>query len=198
MSMNSLDQILAILEKQPEWEFHRRYQQLLQAWEKIIEVKVLRQTRPLYIRRQVLWVATSSATWAQTLSLQRYSLLKQLNALLCEPLVDIRFSSAQWHNRLSLSAFVADSLPARLEKHPSAIEPQAEDLELSDSLPTTPETALQRWVEIIKTRSQNLPLCPQCQSPTPPGELERWLLCAYCAAQEWGSNQQKMPDSPPL
>jgi predicted nucleic acid-binding Zn ribbon protein len=30
-----------------------------------------------------------------------------------------------------------------------------------------------------------LPRCPQCQCPTPPGELERWSVCAVCATQRW-------------
>ncbi|NEP50291.1 MAG: DUF721 domain-containing protein, partial [Moorea sp. SIO3C2] len=32
---------------------------------------------------------------------------------------------------------------------------------------------------------QNLPLCPQCKCPTPPGELQRWDVCGLCAIKQW-------------
>jgi predicted nucleic acid-binding Zn ribbon protein len=32
----------------------------------------------------------------------------------------------------------------------------------------------------MRSRGQTLPLCPQCQSPTPPGELARWTVCGVC------------------
>ncbi len=28
-------------------------------------------------------------------------------------------------------------------------------------------------------------LCPQCQCPTPPKELDRWSCCALCASKKW-------------
>jgi predicted nucleic acid-binding Zn ribbon protein len=194
MSFDSLDRILEALEKQPGWEIQQQYRHLLQCWETVVEPKVARQTRPLYIARSVLWVATSSSVWAQNLSFQRYSLLKQLNALLSEPLVDIRFSPAQWHN----SKRISDSQSSDGTKHPSAIAGNSE-LSLPE-LPTgkkTPETAFQRWAAVIGARSQNQPLCPRCQCPTPPGELERWNVCAYCIAKQWSSESQATSDQNP-
>lgn len=183
MSFNSLDQVLASVEQQPGWETYRQYRHLLECWQLIVKPNVALETRPLYIVRQVLWVATSSSVWAQTLSLQRYSLLKKLNAHLPEPLVDIRFSTAQWYNQNKVSGSVSSITQAQ---HPSLITPD----ETSSCLPqlsvqNTPQSAFQRWAEAIRLRAQNLPLCPQCQSPTPPGELERWHLCAYCAPKNW-------------
>jgi predicted nucleic acid-binding Zn ribbon protein len=124
-------------------------------------------------------VATASSVWAQNLSLQRYSLLKKLNALLSEPLVDIRFSSAQWYN--VKPAAKVDRMTQ--EKHPSTIAPVPSLPELPKTNPT-PQEAFQRWAAVIEARSQNLPLCPDCQCPTPPGELERWTVCAHCISKQ--------------
>jgi predicted nucleic acid-binding Zn ribbon protein len=188
MSFDSVDRIFAALEKQPGWEVQQQYRRLVQCWEAVVDPKVQQQTRPLYLVRNVLWVATSSSVWAQNLSFQRYSLLKRLNALLSEPLVDIRFSTAQWHNSKPFSAS-SDSPSLSQEQHPSAIATNLEQ-SLADELPQgkkTPEAAFQHWAAGIEARSQNLPLCPRCECPTPPGELERWTICAYCVAKQWSS-----------
>jgi predicted nucleic acid-binding Zn ribbon protein len=186
MSLNPLDRILEILEARPEWQSQRRYRQVLQSWETAIEPKIAQQTRLLYIARNVLWVATANAVWAQTLSLQRYSLLKKLNAHLEKPLGDIRFSPAQWHNSKPLASNTSSP-----EKHPSAIEIEEPPLvDRSSSASKTPKEAFKRWAALIESRSQNLPLCPCCQSPTPEGELQRWEMCAHCIAKEWASDRQ--------
>jgi predicted nucleic acid-binding Zn ribbon protein len=183
MSFDSLDRILEALEKQPGWEAHRRYRHLLQCWESVVEPKIVKQTRLLYVSRNVLFVATANAVWAQNLSLQRYSLLKKLNALLSKPLADIRFSSAQWYN-------VKPVVPGQetQEKHPSAIEsvPSLPDF---PNKTQTPQEAFQRWAAVIESRSQNWLVCPCCQCPTPPGELERWTVCAHCISKQWSSQE---------
>ncbi len=79
MHFNSVEQILTQLEQQPGWEKFREYRQLLKYWDNTVNQQIGEHTRPLYITRQVLWVATSSAARAQELSFQRYSLLKRLN-----------------------------------------------------------------------------------------------------------------------
>lgn len=43
----------------------------------------------------------------------------------------------------------------------------------------------ERWAQGVQAQSQGLPLCPQCGCPTPPGELDRWSVCALCAAKQW-------------
>jgi predicted nucleic acid-binding Zn ribbon protein len=96
MSFQSLDDIFRVITEKPEWELYRQYCHLVNGWHQVVADNVSRQTRVLYISRRVLWVATSSAVWAQNLMMQRYELLKKLNPLLPEPLIDIRFSSAHW------------------------------------------------------------------------------------------------------
>ena len=124
MSFDSLDGVLAALKQQSIPEL-QQYHRLLESWQAIVEPSVALQTRPLYVSRQILWVATSSSVWAQTLSLQRYALLKKLNAELSEPLVDIRFSTAQWHKRDRSTAAipVSQGHPSRTKPVPTQLPP---------------------------------------------------------------------------
>ncbi len=151
MSFNSIQQILAAIEKQPSWRRQQQYCHLLQCWEKVVSTKIAQVSHPLYIASKVLFVATSSAVWAQTLSFERYQLLKKLNTLLPENLSDIRFSP-------TLQA-IKNHSQSRLENHLSKVE-----------------------------RNLPLPLCPSCNAPTTPGELQRWRLCCHCAAKQWQDN----------
>ncbi|ACK65624.1 protein of unknown function DUF721 [Rippkaea orientalis PCC 8801] len=192
MSFNSLNHLLNALENKPEWAQYQRYQRLCQCWNQIIDSKVALHTRPLYLQRNIFWVATSSAVWAQTLSLQRYTLLKQLNhRLSCDPLGDIRFSCAQWHDASSQGEKSPD-LP-----HPSEVN-LPNSLRDDPQIPPakTPQEAFERWRSLVQARSLFLPLCPQCHCPTPPGELQRWSICVHCAARQWQTNSLCPPDSP--
>ena len=55
------------------------------------------------------------------------------------------------------------------------------DTYLSGSTPIpVSETA-----SMMRSRSRQLPLCPECQCPTPTGELHRWQVCSICAAKRW-------------
>lgn len=192
MSFNSVDRILEKLEQQPGWEQYRQYRHLLQGWYAVVDSKIAENARPLYIAKQVLWIATSSSTWAQELSLRRYQLLKKLNTQLPFQLVDLRCSSAGWHKQTFASA---NPLSTEQQQHPSKVE---FDLTTSPSINKNLQklnsarkssqqltTSFQRWAQTMQARSHNLPLCPQCHSPTPNGELQRWDLCHYCAAQKW-------------
>ena len=201
----SLNHILSKLENQPLWQERQQLQQLLISWSEIVGEKAAHETRPYAIARDTLYVATSSSVWVQDLKLKRYQILKQLKAKLSIPLTDIHFSTAQWHQDS------ADTSTTSLSEHPSYIDGKlgnsswgvgneagdAENEELtaspfphvppdSASLPTAkdPRSAFQRWALLIQTRSQSLPLCPQCSCPTPEGELHRWAICALCAAKQ--------------
>jgi predicted nucleic acid-binding Zn ribbon protein len=183
MAFNSLNHLITALTKQPGWAQYQRYSRLCQCWNEVIDPKIVFHTRPVYIQRNSLWVATSSSVWAQHLSLQRHLFLKSINARFPEePLVDIRFSSAKWHSyQLVADTFVESS-------HPSKIDfPVPCPQNVSDSL-MTPAIAFQRWTDLMKGISQNMPLCPRCHCPTPPGELKRWSLCMHCATQQWQTN----------
>ncbi len=195
MDFYALHRVLNDLEKQDRWRSRQLYQTLLTCWPEIVGSLVAKHTRPTSIRKRVLYVATSSAAWAQNLGFERPRLLQKLNPVLAEflsdgELLDIRFSTAQWHRAKSTSAdpILAEDEQEFWRNHPSWIG-------LSSQLPTSqpemrdpasdPQTAFQQWSVLIQQRSQSLPLCPICQCPTPTGELKRWGRCALCAAKQW-------------
>lgn len=201
MTFNPLNHALSSLERQSAWESYQQYRLLMQAWEQIVAEPVARQTRPLFIHRNILWVATASAAWAQTLSLSRRSLIKGLSDRLEVPLADIRFSTARWSD------------PSPIERardaattHPSQIDPPDPGMTDNVTVPAeldprslSPQAAFERWSAIVQQRSRCLPLCPRCQLPTPQGELERWSVCAYCIRQDWKNtpslDRDRRPDS---
>lgn len=178
MSFNSIAQILTRVEQKPGWEVFRLYRQVLQCWKTLVSPQVAAHTRPLYIKRQVLWVATSSSAWAQNLAFSRYRLLKQLNAQLDEPLLEIRFSSAGWHTPPTIEENLS-------ENHPSFMGIKENDIEKQDLSVSSPDlqTAFSHWVESIRKLELSLPLCPRCHAPTPTGELQRWSVCACCSTK---------------
>ncbi|BAY27913.1 hypothetical protein NIES2100_77400 [Calothrix sp. NIES-2100] len=180
MSFESVNDILGVLEKQAKWQ-EQPFQRLLQIWPEVVGVAVGAHTRPLSIQRDVLRVATSSAAWAQNLTFKRQTLIVKLNEKLPTSLVDIRFSTAGWQSSPEEKKSQPTVLPS---EHPSYVG----DLSTSKSvlIPNTmnPKAAFGHWSKVIQERSHSLPLCPQCQSPTPPGELQRWDVCSFCAAKQ--------------
>ncbi len=185
MSFKSLNQILGVLEQQSGWQ-DQPFQRLLQFWPNTVGAAVVAHTRPLLIQRGVLWVATSSAAWAQTLTFERQRLLQKLNQQLPSPLVDIRFSTAQWHRTKDSSLAAGKQATRLLCLHPSYLV-DAPRVPQSGETPNSnnPNAAFQHWAKAMQARSHGLPLCPQCQCPTPPGELQRWAICSICAAKQW-------------
>ncbi len=169
------------MERSPQ---QQDFQKLMECWEEVLGV-MASQSKPLYIKRGVLYVATSSATLSQELRFRVPELLEKLNQLLSIPLNNIRFSTAQWHTRLPLSQSTQTE-KNDWQQHPSMI-PQLKKPPLANSTPQNqnPQTTFQNWAKAIQNRSQTWPLCPQCQSPTPPGEIERWSVCAICATKQW-------------
>lgn len=184
MSFKSLDQILGVLES--SWP--QSFQQVLRCWSDIVGAAVAVQTRPVSVGRGVLWVATSSAAWAQTLTFERQRILQKLNLRLSSPLVDIRFSTAGWQRAINSNLAAENITPIIWRNHPSALmdiaaSPSA--IKSSESTQNNLQATFAHWAKATQERSNCLPLCPQCQCPTPPGELQRWALCSMCAAKQW-------------
>jgi predicted nucleic acid-binding Zn ribbon protein len=174
MSFQSLDDIFRVITEKPEWELYRQHCHLVNSWHQVVNDNISRQTRVLYISRRVLWVATSSAVWAQNLMMQRHELLKKLNPLLPEPLIDIRFSSAHWHNLKELPT--AETVSGQnFTGHPSDIS----DL-IYPAVDAPSADAFRAWIAQRRWYLENLPICPQCLAPTPKGELARWSVCVIC------------------
>ncbi|HBB35949.1 MAG TPA: DUF721 domain-containing protein [Cyanobacteria bacterium UBA8803] len=187
----TIDYILSAIENQPQWQEQQQLQQLLKCWTQVVGAKATQQTRPYAISGNILYVATSSSVWVQELKFKRHQILKQLNAQLSSRLTDIRFSTAQWHRGSASSS-------SSWQEHPSYVGEREEGEELgieevqerhttisSSKNTQDAHSAFRQWAESIKARSQPLPLCPQCHCPTPPGELQRWHVCALCAAKQW-------------
>ncbi|MGK7931732.1 MAG: DUF721 domain-containing protein [Microcystaceae cyanobacterium] len=177
MSFQSLSNLLTAIQQRPAWKTYHQYCLVKTHWQSVIAAKFLSKTRPVGISHNVLWVATESAAIAQHLSLQRYTLLKRLNGLLSDPLKDIRFSSAAWLN--------PSSSPEKIEDKTGKNRPIVNSIPLKpEKITKTPAEAFQNWADVVRQRSQELPLCPTCQSPTELWELERWSMCGYCAFEE--------------
>jgi len=180
--LKSLNHILATVENQPQWQGPQEFQRLLQVWSEVVGKAVADQTRPCSISRDVLYVAASSSVWVQELKFRRRTILKKLNAHLSTPLTDIHFSTTQWQE---ISAATWGPNSARLwQEHPSRVV-ETDSLPISQNdLPQDPKLAFQNWAKQMQARSQSLPLCPECQCPTPPGELDRWNVCGLCAVKQ--------------
>lgn len=183
MSFKSLNHVLGILQEQT---LQQPFQCLLKCWPEVVGAAVTAHTRPVSIQRDVLSVATSSAAWAQTLTFERQRILKKLNVHLSSPLVDIRFSTAQWQRSKDSSIDAEQTTTILWREHPSCLVDKPDVSNLSKLLNSqNPNAAFQQWAKVMQARSHDLPLCPQCQCPTPLGELQRWSVCSICATKQW-------------
>ncbi len=195
-----LNHILDVIENQPGWLTQQQFRLILRQWTEVVGETVADHTRPTGIDRQVLWVATSSPVWAQELGYKRQMILRKLSHLLTQKfgppaqiaLTDIKFSPKYWQH----PNFNTKNPEPNLAQHPSYLPPlpasSPADLftesptDLAQSSRPEPEERLsQSWWQKIQARSTHLPLCPQCQCPTPPGELDRWQCCSLCATKKW-------------
>ncbi|MFB2646521.1 DUF721 domain-containing protein [Raphidiopsis sp. BLCC-F218] len=188
MSLKSVNEILEILQIESRCQ-EEPLLRLLNFWTEIVGVKVARETRPLSIRRHVLWVATSSAAWSQNLTFGRYAILLKLNERLKQlqisALTDIRFSTAQWNEIAQNQTQETFSGQIDSQEHPSYLA-QSTNINRTNQI-AQPEVSVQmvfeNWFRTKQVQDSHLPLCPQCHCPSPPGELERWSICSPCAAK---------------
>ncbi len=197
MSWQSVNDILDKLEIQAQIRA-QPFQRVLCVWNDVVGLPAAVHSRPISMQRQVLRVATSSAAFAQNLMFQRQKILQGLNSHLDQPLIDLRCSTAGWHLPLTPT----QELKPSLQEHPSYIyntnhlteqtsSPSHIGAGLTSQELTSRENvniAFASWAQKIKIRSHNLPLCPQCQAPTPPGELQRWGVCSLCVAKQFTNN----------
>src|SRR4028118_449748 len=186
LMLKSLDHIIGALENQLPLQGPQQFQRLLNCWPAIVGAAAANQTRPSSISRDVLYVATSSSVWSQELKFKRRLILKKLNSQLSSSLIDIRFSTAHWHKDFSTATLGSTPQSTLWQEHPSHVvetaysSPRGQTAKRED-----PQLTFQHWAEAMQARSLSLPLCPQCQCPTPPGELQRWNVCGLCATKQW-------------
>lgn len=206
MHFDSVEKILIQLESQPGWEKFCEHRQLLQSWSRVVNQQTAQHTCPLYINREILYVATSSAARAQELSFQRYTLLKRLNQQpdLATEIKDIRFSSSQWHQERNLPQNPASLLTISDRQKIKIAPPQLTDLKQDNkagnkdnhlSPQERAKKAAQRCLSNMKLRSEDTLACPQCGSVCSQAEFDRWNLCHHCVAQKW-STEYRPPTFP--
>jgi predicted nucleic acid-binding Zn ribbon protein len=178
MSFQSLNHIIAGL-KQTHWQEQQAFLRLLDGWAELVGPAVAAHTQPIRITQQrVLQVTTASGVWAQNLAFERLNLLAKINARFKLGLTDIFFSTSQW-GQTPTRAFI----PARGEAPDLSRIPNDNPVPTA-SPPQDATAAFEHWATTIQTRSQSLPLCPQCQCPTPQSELAREGMCLLCRARQ--------------
>lgn len=177
MSLEGLSHLIQGLESQESWRVQRQFRSVLANWPKSVGFAVARKTRPTGIQRDVLYVATETAAWAQTLSYERYNILKKLNQHQRQPLKGIRFSTAQWARPASVTPTVKSN-----HHHPSYIG-HVPTLSKDQTAPTEPIEVFNRWAAAMQEMQTSQAVCPQCRCRCPQGEIARWTLCALCAAK---------------
>ncbi|NMF84881.1 DUF721 domain-containing protein [Nodosilinea sp. P-1105] len=183
MALDPIGHVFHQLEQQPRWRNRGQFRQILNRWPQIVGEVVALQAAPVRLDQGVLHVAVSNPMWAQTLTLERLTILTKVNDTVQLGLKDIRFSSGDWYRRQAspkLKTPTPATLPEWLRQHPS-FEPRAVPLSLQR--PPTPEASFQRWSSLTQQMAAQQPLCPRCHSPCPGGELKRWGRCSLCAAQ---------------
>ncbi|MGC9505192.1 DciA family protein [Baaleninema sp.] len=195
MSFESIDRILRSLSGLSQSPEQGQLDEIDRLWAEVAGDAIARYSRPVRLSRQVLQVAVATPVWAQQLQFKRRRLLASLNARLSPPLTDIRFSPALWHRHQEKP----DPAPQfDLSQHPSLWSPSALPSRPQRSprpSAKTPREAFQGWAQRLGDRTDGLPLCPQCHCPTPPGELQRWSVCALCASRSFGESGGQFRDS---
>ncbi|WP_427160938.1 DciA family protein [Aliinostoc sp. HNIBRCY26] len=180
MSLKPINDILGVLEQQAKWQADP-LTLILQSWAEVVGSVAADHSRPLSTQRDVLRVATSSAAWAQNLTFSRQTLLLKLNSKLSMSLVDIRFSTAGWQKPPDLSSPPTNFSP---KEHPSYLGDSHHHYTVTQADQQNVNQVFESWAKVTQTRSQGLPLCPQCQCPSPSGELLRWGVCALCSVKQ--------------
>jgi predicted nucleic acid-binding Zn ribbon protein len=213
MPLQPLGHVLGGLHRQYQRRAPAEIDVVLQYWPTVVGLAVAAQTQPVQVYRGILKVATASAVWAQNLVFERQRIAEKLNQVLPFTIVEIRFSTAQWGQTPVVATFPGDSQQRSLwQQHPSRLQgtlppsfPRPAERTRSPDTPAlphpfgrpSPETApprrspadaaaaFRQWAKWVQQRDLNHLPCPHCQSPTPPGELERWGICGLCASQQW-------------
>lgn len=188
MSFDSIGHILTSLPGLSPSPEQRQLDEIDRLWPDVVGEAIARYSRPVRVSGRVLQVAVATPVWAQQLHFKRTQLLAAIDARLSSSLKDIRFSPALWHRRDAVSEpgsqFDLSRHPSRWQRSRSPSPP------LSSRLPQakTPREAFEGWAKRLGDRTEGLPLCPQCHCPTPPGELQRWSICALCASRAFGES----------
>ena len=68
-------------------------EQILNCWDSVGGEELQNKTRALYFKRGVLYVDTTSPSWAHRLTINKKNFIEELNKITSKTVKDIRFSS---------------------------------------------------------------------------------------------------------
>jgi predicted nucleic acid-binding Zn ribbon protein len=196
MSLTGLPNILHDIQSRTSWQQRCQYLLIVEKWADIVGESVAKQTCPIGVYQKSLQVAVSSPVWSQALTFERVRLLAKINKLLGSAnslaIVDIHFSTAKWatHQQTLQQSKVITAdhpsyLPAIATDTINTIKKNAQGHQ-QRQVPKPPETAseaFQRWQEVMKLRTNQMPKCPRCDRPALLGEISRWQMCRVCAIE---------------
>lgn len=196
MSFTGLPNILQNIQSRTSWQQRGQYLLIVERWPEIVGDSVAKQTCPIGVYQKALQVAVSSAVWSQALSFERLRILAKINSLLgnAGAIEDIHFSTAKWATQqqtLKERKVVAEDHPSYLPPAIANQPPNKKNLKAPTPVkviptPQPPETAteaFQRWQEVMKQRTHQMPKCPRCGRPALTGEINRWQMCRVCAIE---------------
>jgi predicted nucleic acid-binding Zn ribbon protein len=196
MSLTGLPNILHDIQARTSWQQRCQYLLIVEKWSDIVGESVAKQTCPIGVYQKALQVAVSSSVWSQALTFERVRILAKINALFVGSgnlaIADIHFSTAKWATQqqtLKERKVATEDHPSYLppaianESSPRQLKP---NLKIKLETPKAPETAseaFQRWQNVMKLRTNQMPQCPRCDRPALKGEISRWQMCRVCAIE---------------
>ena len=92
MPLTPISTIMTEIQHQPGWEGVRDWGLIVQAWSDAVSPAIASRSRPKSLSREILTIATNSASLAHQLTFGRQALCLQLNARLTTPILDLRFA----------------------------------------------------------------------------------------------------------
>ncbi|PZV17047.1 MAG: hypothetical protein DCF20_07845 [Pseudanabaena sp.] len=196
MSLTGLPNILHGIQSRTSWQQRCQYLLIVEKWAEIVGESVAKQTCPIGVYQKALQVAVSNSVWSQALTFERIRILAKVNALFDSSnkltIVDIHFSTAKWATQqqtLKEQKVFAEDHPSYLppvSAHASLNRKLNPNLKIKLETPKAPDTAseaFQRWQDVMKLRTNQMPRCPRCDRPALIGEISRWRMCRVCAIE---------------
>jgi predicted nucleic acid-binding Zn ribbon protein len=112
MSLTPIAKITIEVQSQPGWEGVRDWGCIIRAWEATVSPAIASRSRPKSCSRDILTIATTSASLTHQLTFGRQALCRQLNdrvAGILPPFVDLRFAPVGYNDKSVTSATEDDS-----------------------------------------------------------------------------------------
>ncbi len=110
MSLIPISAIMTEIQQRPGWEGVRDWGLIVQAWSDSVSPAIASRSRPKSLSREVLTIATNSASLAHQLTFGRQALCQQLNTRLAIPILDLRFAPVGYANSAVPSPTEAESI----------------------------------------------------------------------------------------